>query len=95
MGSDRALAALELVDNYHEMNSRPSTPFGNAIRDGFIRGIAGSLEQMWAHVLEEPLPGKLARLARDLGIPRRDTPNGTRGAAEKASKGARYGTRPR
>jgi hypothetical protein len=77
------------------MNSRPSTPFGNAIRDGFIRGIAGSLQQMWAHVLQEPLSGKLARLASDLGRPRRETHDGTRGAAEKASKGAGYGTRPR
>jgi hypothetical protein len=49
---------------------------------------------MWSHVLKEPLSGKLARLASELGRPRREPPEGTRGAAEKASKG-HYGTRPR
>ena len=43
---------------------------------------------MWSHVLKEPLSGKLARLASELGRPRREPPDGTRGAAEKAQQGA-------
>ena len=73
----------------------PLRPLAKAIRDGFFRGVGDGLEQMWSHVLKEPLSGKLARLASDLGRPGREPPDGTRGAAEKATSKGRYGTRPR
>jgi hypothetical protein len=70
----------------------PLRPLAKAIRDGFFRGVGDGLEQMWSHVLKELLSGKLARLASDLGRPRREPPDGTRGAAEKATSKGRYGT---
>ena len=42
----------------------PLRPLAKAIRDGFFRGVGDGLEQMWSHVLKEPLSGKLARALR-------------------------------